>query len=878
MKRVIVLGKEARQKLKEGVNKATEAIAPSLGPKGCSALIYTKTAGCPLVIDDGATIARLLQDDDPVVNAGMALINEVATQADSSGDGCQPYDEKILTPNGWILFKDVKAGDVILGSDGKPQQVLKVYNKEDRDIYKIDFKDKSSVFCTADHMWTVTVANKAKKSINIIVEDLIKTGIKNNTGMYKYYVANPGVTEFAKKDITVDPYTLGLYIGNGYILNNRICIDTPNQNIADYLNRKYKNVAQYDHTTGKCKRIRIPVGVNPELEFIVKNFADKKSTQKFIPVEYLINSVDVRKELLRGLMDTDGSKKHFTYYTASKQLAEDVLFLTRSLGYRTHVVSRDRRDEKPHLNQEGRPIYNRHISYEVRKAVRKYNYITGITKTDRKEPVRCIKVSNADELYITSDFIVTHNTTTGSILANSIITDSVNAIASGASQKKIKQGIELATKLAVDFIKSNSRKINTKEDLVNVATVSSNDKALAELVADAVDKVGERGIIHVENGNSTETTVDVVSGLSYERGYLSRYFVNKPAKNTFEENNCKVLLLDHSFTSPIDAKHVLQMMAMKGFGLLIIADNVEADVLSWFIANSTQAHLKICAIKAPGHGDLKRAYFQDIAKATGATVLGTTSGIELDKLDPEADPSTIEAYLPLLGTANVIVSNSKTVLMEDKMSDDMKTHIEDLKQQEASAPTEFDKQQLKDRIANLLGSVAIINVGGLTDTEVEARKAKLEDAKNATKAALVDGYVCGAGSAYLAASISLNKFIDSADKSDADMVQGMKIVAHALTKITKQLGDNSNDVGDVILRDVTKALEKEDVPVTGYDAVNNKIVNLYDAGIIDATSVVVNSLEKASSIASTVTMTATVVTEQAEDSDKINWSLAMNRR
>ena len=557
MKRVIVLGKEARQKLKEGVNKATEAIAPSLGPKGCSALIYTKSAGYPLVIDDGATIARLLQDDDPVVNAGMALINEVATQADSAG-------------------------------------------------------------------------------------------------------------------------------GDG--------------------------------------------------------------------------------------------------------------------------------------------------------------------------------------------------TSTSSILTNSIITDSVNAIASGASQKKIKQGIELATKLAVDFIKSNSRKINTKEDLVNVATVSSNDKALAELVADAVDKVGERGIIHVESGNSTETTVDVVSGLSYERGYLSRYFVNKPAKNTFEENNCRVLLLDHSFTYPMDAKHVLQMMAMKGFGLLIIADNVEEDVLSWFIANSTQANLKICAIKAPGHGDLKRAYFQDIAAATGATVFGTTSGIELDKLNPESDPSTIESYLPLLGTANVIVSNNKTVLMQDKMSEDTKAYIDELKQQEETAQTEFDRQQLKNRIANLLGSVAIINVGGLTDTEVEARKAKLEDAKNATKAALIDGYVCGAGSAYLAASIALNKFIESADKSDADTIQGMKIVANALTKITKQLGDNSNDVGDVILRDVTNALEKEEVPVTGYDAVNNKIVNLYDVGIIDATSVVVNSLEKASSIASTVTMTSTVVTEQAEDSDKINWSLAAGRR
>lgn len=554
MKRIIVLGKEARQKLKEGVNKATAAIAPSLGPKGCSALIYTKSVGIPMVIDDGASIARLLQDEDPVVNAGVSLINEVASQADSLGDG----------------------------------------------------------------------------------------------------------------------------------------------------------------------------------------------------------------------------------------------------------------------------------------------------------------------------------TSSSSIIANSIITDAVNEVASGASQKKIKQGIDLATKLAVDHIKARSRKVENKDDLLHVATVSSNDVGMAQIVADAVERVGERGLIHVENGNGVDTVVETVSGLSYERGYLSRYFVNKPSKNTFEEKNCKVLLLDHTFESTVDAAHVLQLMAMKGFGLLVIADNVDESVMEWFIANAQRAKLKICAVKAPGHGDLKRAYFQDMAAATGATILGKASGIELDDLNPESDVDSIERYMRLLGTADVIVSQNKFVLMQEQMTEQALAHIEDLKQQEAEAPTEYDRQQLKDRIANLTGSVAIINVGGLTDTEVEAKKAKFEDAKNATKAALLDGYVCGGGSAYVSASLYLNKFIDEADKSDADMIKGIKIVANALTKITKQLGDNSNDVGDVVLRDVSNKLATEDDPQTGYDAVNNKIVNMYEAGIIDATSVVLNSLKKASSIASTVIMTATVITEQVEESDKINW--AMTRR
>lgn len=561
MKRIIALGKEARQQLKSGVNLAAEAIKPTLGPKGCSALIYTKSVGLPLVIDDGASIARLLQDENSVVNAGMALINEVASQADAEGDG----------------------------------------------------------------------------------------------------------------------------------------------------------------------------------------------------------------------------------------------------------------------------------------------------------------------------------TTSATILADSIITDAIGAIDSGASQKQIKQGIEKATELASKTITAISKKVTSVEDLVRVAMVSSNDKELADLVGTTVYNVGKDGIVHVENGNGTETTVDMVSGLKYERGYLSRFFVNRPDKNTFELNNCKILLLDHSFSSGEDAKHVLQMMAMKGFGLLVIADGVEDNVLGWFYANARQAGLKICAIKAPGHGDLKRAYFQDIAAVTGATILGSASGIELDKLNPEANPGSIEEYLPLLGEANVIVGQNTCALIKENLSNETYTYIDNLQKQLEGDITEYERQQLSERIANLTGAVAIIHVGGLTDTEVEAKKAKIEDAKNSAKAALLGGYVCGAGSAYLYAHTVITRALK--EKTPAfeglseDALTGVKIVANALTKITKQLGDNSNDVGDVIVRDVLNALLNSDgLPENGYDALNNKIVNLYKEGIIDATNVVRNSLEKAASLAATVIMTATVVTEQAEESDKINWSIAMRGR
>ena len=308
---------------------------------------------------------------------------------------------------------------------------------------------------------------------------------------------------------------------------------------------------------------------------------------------------------------------------------------------------------------------------------------------------------------------------------------------------------------------------------------------------------------------------------------------------------------------------------------------MEDNVLSWFRANAIQGAVKICAIKTPGHGPLKKAWIEDIAKFTGATILGDTTGIELDRLNPAENPQSMNDYLPVFGTANVVVSGSETILMRDTLSPEAQEHVNNLKAQLEIAPTPYDKKTLEDRIVNLSGSVATIKVGGLTETEVAAKKAKYEDAKNATKSAYEHGYICGGGTAYLAASIMLQKLLDSGSLVlDEDELRGFKIVVKALRAITKQLGDNSNDVGDVIVRDISTKLESEyeKDPHTGYDAYNNEICNLYERGIIDSAEVVENSLKKASSIASTVLMTATVITEEVEESDKINYALAFGQR
>ena len=481
-----------------------------------------------------------------------------------------------------------------------------------------------------------------------------------------------------------------------------------------------------------------------------------------------------------------------------------------------------------------------------------------------------------------ADMGAADGTTTASLIADSIISGGIDAIEAGHSQRSIKNGIDAATEAAVEYINEHKKEVKSDVDLLHVAKVSSNNDKMASIISEAVSKVGKRGIIHVENGFSTETTTSIISGLHYERGYLSPNFINNPATGSFEVQDCKILIMDHSFTASDDAQHLLQLMAHKGIAVLVIAENIEDNVLGWFRANAVRGAVKICAIRTPGHGALKKMWIEDIAKFTGATILGDTTGIELDNLNPEQDPESMNSYMSIFGTANVVVNANETVLMKEKLSEDALKHIESLEAQKEQAPTPYDKNVLEERIVNMNGSVATIKVGGLTDTEIEAKKAKYEDAKNATKSALEEGYVLGGGSIYLAASLYLQELLDKKylEGLTEDEKVGFKIVIKALRTITKQLGDNANDVGDVIVRDVMDRIKNEygDDPLTGYDAENNEICNLYERGIIDSVKVVVNSLRKAVSIAGTVLMTATVVTEQAEESDKINHALAMSQR
>lgn len=475
-------------------------------------------------------------------------------------------------------------------------------------------------------------------------------------------------------------------------------------------------------------------------------------------------------------------------------------------------------------------------------------------------------------------------TTSATIIAHSILKASLEEINKGASKRNIKNGIIAATDMAKEEINKITKQIDSEEQLKNVAFISSNDKDIAELVGSAVHKVGKYGVVQVEEGMTQETRAIEAAGIKFDRGFIDRLLTTDPVKGIFDVEKCRIMLLDHEISSTIEAVKILELAITKGLPLLVICNGCKNEAaLSFFRVNKQQHGLKLCLVKAPGHGDLKVQYLQDIAAATGATVIGDVSGVSLDMLqaDPNKTNCNIDKYVKLLGQGNVAVTQNATTIVVDERTPEAIEAANKIKAElDRNDITDYDRNVLSERYANLTSGITVIKVGGSTDTEITAKKVKIEDAKNATMSANKYGYVLGGGSAYLWASQKISDYVKQAgdeEPSKAGELRGMMIVANALEQVSTQLVTNSGEDAKSIVHSIEERLTKEDTPVSGYDALSNKIVNMYDAGIIDSAKVVTNSLDKAASIAATVIMAETLVTEEAETEDKINYSL-MNRR
>lgn len=439
-------------------------------------------------------------------------------------------------------------------------------------------------------------------------------------------------------------------------------------------------------------------------------------------------------------------------------------------------------------------------------------------------------------------------TTTATVLTQAIVREGMKNVTAGANPVGIRRGIETATKAAVDELHKISHKVSTKDEIAQVASVSSASTEVGNLIADAMEKVGHDGVITIEESKGIDTELSVVEGMQFDRGYLSQYMVTDNDKMEADLDNPYILITDKKISNIQDILPLLQEIVQQGKSLLIIADDVDGEALPTLVLNKIRGTFNVVAVKAPGFGDRRKAMLEDIAILTGGTVISSDLGLELK-----------DTKIDQLGKAGkVTVTKDSTTIVEGAGSKDaISERVDQIKKQIADTTSDFDREKLQERLAKLAGGVAVIKVGAATETELKERKYRIEDALNATRAAVEEGYVAGGGTAL----VDVMKSIQGNVKGDSQDAQtGVNIVMKALGAPVRQIAENAGKDGAVIL----DHLEHED-PEIGYNAATDKWKNMVKAGIIDPTKVTRSALQNAASIAALLLTTEAVVADAPED-------------
>lgn len=452
----------------------------------------------------------------------------------------------------------------------------------------------------------------------------------------------------------------------------------------------------------------------------------------------------------------------------------------------------------------------------------------------------------------TSD-VAGDGTTTATILALAIYKEGLKSTTSGAHPMAIKRGIEKAVEAAVEHLEGMSKKISKKEEIAQVAAISANnDMRIGEMLADAVEKVGKDGVIQVEEGKTSETVVEYVEGMQFDKGYISPYFVTNPGTMTAELEDVYILIHEKKISSVRDLVPLLEKTAQTGKPLLIIAEDVDSEALALLVVNKLRGVLNVCAVKAPGFGDRRKAILGDIAVLTGGTLISEDLGIKLENVQ-----------LNQLGRAKTVRVEKEncTIINGAGKKADIQKRIDQIRTQMEQTDSEYDKEKFSERLAKLTGGVALIKVGAATETEMKEKKARVEDALHATRAAVAEGILPGGGSALLRCQEAVNKVVK---KLEGDERIGAEIVLRALEAPIRQIAENSGVDGAVIVDDVRRS----DKEATGFNANTGELVDMYKAGILDPTKVVRTALQNAASIAGLMLTTEVMITKLEEDDAK----------
>lgn len=476
--------------------------------------------------------------------------------------------------------------------------------------------------------------------------------------------------------------------------------------------------------------------------------------------------------------------------------------------------------------------------------------VTIAKEIELKDPFEDMGAQLIKQVSTKTNDVAGDGTTTATLLAQAMISEGLKNVAAGANPMVMRRGIKEATDIAVETIKANSQPVSGTKDIARVGTVSSGDPYIGQLIADAMDKVSQNGVITIEDSKTADTFIEVVEGMQFDRGYLTPYMATNTEKMEAVLDNPFILITDKSISTLTELLPALEATMKAGRKLLIIAEDVSGDALTGIILNKLRGTFTCVCVKAPGFGDRRKEMLEDIAILTGGQVINSELGMRLDD-----DNFDVNCF----GSARMVKITKDNTMVIDGAGDpkEIKARVDQIGRQIKDSTSEYDKDKFNERIAKLAGGVAVLKVGAETETEMKEKKLRIEDALNATRAAVEEGIVAGGGTAYVMASKAVDKLLD---KLEGDERTGASIVAKALTAPIRQIATNAGLEGAVILQTVK---EKNDVNY-GFDAASEKYTNMIKAGVVDPTKVCRSAIQNSASVAALVLTTESLVADLPE--------------
>ena len=845
MSKVFCREKILNQKLLEGIHILADNVASTMGPRGRTVIIHERDQK-PFASKDGVTVSKAVKiTDDPVANVAVQIMKQAAEEtANTAGDGPQPLWSNILTPNGFVEMRNIHAGMKICGTNGTVQEVIGVYEKGEKEIYEVSLSEGRVVECCAEHLWTVMTNYGSQKTLTTseLSKDY-KSTQQDGSSKYKYYTPKTEVEYDNNIDLPLNPYLVGVLLGDGSLGDSgtiELSLGLAKEHILSKLDLPTGIIAKTSFIPEK-NYFRVKLVGKTNDGSTIHDFVEKiglrntNSDSKFIPQAYLLSSKNNRLALLQGLIDTDGyinNRGYFEFSTVSDDLAKDFVFLARSLGIPLHI--------RKHERKENDGSYSNRSIFKITelKGDRFGNKIIDIKPTGRFTQMKCIKVSNPDNLYITDNFVVTHNTTTSTVLARSILVESQKYLAAGVSPIEIKRGIDKVVVALSSKIKELAKPVTKLEDVENVATISANgDVTIGKLIAEAVDLTGKDGAVTIKEGKSLQTTLEIVEGFRFKGGIAAGQFITNERLGVMKYERPLFLITDERVDDIQQLMPTLELAARTKQPLIIIADDIFGEALAALIVNAMRGSMKVAAIKAPSYGRDRFNILQDLSIAVGATFISAQTGKTL-----------IDVKLADLGTAKTVESNKlwTTVVGGNGDAVAISNRIESLRQEFSITEDMGECEKIQERITRLSSGVATILVGGSTEVEMIETKHRIEDALEAVRSAQEEGIVSGGGIALITAFSKLKKSEIKFDNEQQTVA--LNIMSQVVEAPLRQMLKNADEPADVVLEKVKKK-------ATGYNIATRKYCDLVQAGVIDPAKVTRVALQNAASVSTTLITT-----------------------